>query len=180
MPTRFFGRSSRQTEGFVVFGTERVPDATMPQSCPEHHLAVKAEVIFAESGDPAMPVSAPAEFNAPCPRLAELPPETAVPGTGGVITAPANNVCVSRRDFTIHVIQIKHLVYRQVSVYVNGHRVSVARGARVSAPVNLRGLPKGQYTVKIAVTTSSGRRITGTRTYHTCAAKPLRGHKHLL
>jgi hypothetical protein len=94
---------------------------------------------------------------------------------GGVVTAPPNNVCRSRRDFTIHIVQIKGLTYRQVSVYVNDRSVNVVRGARISAPVDLRGLPKGRYVVRITVTTTTttGRRITGTRAYHTCAPKPL-------
>jgi hypothetical protein len=67
-----------------------------------------------------------------------------------------------------------------VSVYVNGHPVDVTRGRRISAPVDLSGLPKGLYTVRISVLTTSGRQITGTRSYHTCAARPLPGHSHVL
>jgi hypothetical protein len=89
-------------------------------------------------------------------------------------------VALDNQGVPVHVIQLKGLVYREVSVYVNGHRVHVVRGARISAPVDLRGLPKGRYTVRITVATSSGRRITGTRSYHTCAAKPLHGGPHPL
>ena len=44
-------------------------------------------------------------------------------------------------------------------------------GARLTAPVNLRGLPAGRYAVKIVATTASGRVIQGTRRYRTCARK---------
>jgi hypothetical protein len=65
-------------------------------------------------------------------------------------------------------------------VYVNGRQVNVVKGKRISAPVDLRGLPKGLYTVLITVVTTTGRAIAGTRTYHTCAPKPLPGHAHPL
>ena len=44
-------------------------------------------------------------------------------------------------------------------------------GTRLTAPVNLRGLPTGRYAVKIVATTASGRVIQGTRHYRTCARK---------
>jgi hypothetical protein len=58
-------------------------------------------------------------------------------------------------------------------VYVNGNPIDVAKGARFRARVDLRGLPKGRYTVRITITTTTGRQITGIRVYHTCAPKPL-------
>ena len=94
-------------------------------------------------------------------------------GPTGIVQAPSNKKCVSKRSFTIHIRRLSGLTYRQVTVYVNGHRVDVARGHRTSAPVDLRGLPKGRYTVKVTVTTTTGQQITGTRSYHTCAPKRL-------
>jgi len=35
----------------------------------------------------------------------------------------------------------------------------------------LRGLPAGRVKVKITATTRSGRQVTATRTYHTCAKR---------
>jgi hypothetical protein len=92
-------------------------------------------------------------------------------GPSGIVQAPPNKKCESRRSFTIHIRQIAGLVYKQISVYVNNHRVQVTSGAHATAPVDLRGLPKGRYTVRIVVTTTSGQQITGTRSYHTCARK---------
>ena len=51
------------------------------------------------------------------------------------------------------------------------------RGRRLRAPVNLRGLPKGTFTVRIVATRTNGRRITGRRTYHTCVPKRRTHHK---
>jgi hypothetical protein len=92
-------------------------------------------------------------------------------GSTGVVSAPADKQCLSKRAFPIHINQPAGITYRSVAVYVNGRRVSLARGSRITAPVNLRGLPKGRYTVKITITTNTGKEITGTRIYHTCVPK---------
>jgi hypothetical protein len=46
--------------------------------------------------------------------------------------------------------------------------VTVLRGKRLKAPVDLRKLPKGTFTVSITARTSRGRVIRAHRTYHTC------------
>jgi hypothetical protein len=91
-------------------------------------------------------------------------------GPAGIVTAPSSKACVSHRAFAIHVRQLAGLTYKSVTVDLNGHRLSVTRGARITAPINLRGLPRGTYVVKITVLTSTGAKIIGTRTYHTCRA----------
>jgi hypothetical protein len=173
--------TARQAEGRVDYY------ARLPRKCPSGGFAFKSEVTFAENGEESKPQVVSATSVVPCPTrsLTEseeppAPPQTTVPGTDGAITAPSNKVCTSRRDFEIHVKQLAGLTYRAVSVFVNGRRVKVVKGTRISAPVNLRGLPKGLYTVRITVTTTTGRRITGTRSYHTCARRPLPGHSHPL
>ncbi len=100
-------------------------------------------------------------------------PSPEVFGFRGIARAPSNKQCVSRRSFTIHIRKLASLTYRQVTVYVNRRRVDVRRGRRMSAPVNLRGLPKGLYTVKITVATITGQQFTGTRRYHACSPKRL-------
>jgi hypothetical protein len=60
---------------------------------------------------------------------------------------------------------------------VNGRRVQVVRGARLTAPVDLRTLPKGRFKVDITVVTADGRRIKGTRRYRTCAPKRRGGRR---
>jgi hypothetical protein len=45
------------------------------------------------------------------------------------------------------------------------------RRDRITAPIDLRGLPRGRYTVKITARTVLGRTITGTRRYRTCAPR---------
>jgi hypothetical protein len=153
---------------------------TLPPSCPSGGLPLRAKLTFGGSygGEREFGIAAEtvtATYVAPCPS--SLPPAVgeAIPGTGGAVTAPSNKVCVSRRDFRIHVLQIKGLTYRRVAVDVNGRRVKTVRGRRTSAQVDLRGLPKARYTVRITVTTSTGRSLSGIRAYHTCAPKPLPG-----
>ena len=60
---------------------------------------------------------------------------------------------------------------RSATVRVNNKKVKVVRGKRLRAPVRLRGLPKGKFTVKITVRLTNGKKITGKRTYHTCIPK---------
>ncbi|MCW3015642.1 MAG: hypothetical protein JWO02_2734, partial [Solirubrobacterales bacterium] len=40
--------------------------------------------------------------------------------------------------------------------------------ARLRAAVNLRGLPRGSFKVRIAGVTKGGRHVTQVRTYRTC------------
>ncbi len=95
-------------------------------------------------------------------------------GGGGVLSAPPSTVCASRRHFIVHVLQIPGLTYRRINVVLNGHHVATRATKRgVTAAVDLRGQPKGTYVLRIMVETTHGRKITGTRTYHTCAATPI-------
>ena len=84
------------------------------------------------------------------------------------------------RSFKIHIRKHAGLNYLTASVFVAGRSVGVIRGSRLTAGVNLRGLPQGTFKIKIVVVTSDGRVISGTRTYHTCAHHRLPGHPHFL
>jgi len=84
---------------------------------------------------------------------------------------PSTKACLSRRSFTIRLRIPSGVTVTSATVLVNGRSVAVRRGARLRAPVNLIGLPKGRFTVKIAVRLGGGKTISGTRSYRTCAAK---------
>ncbi len=63
---------------------------------------------------------------------------------------------------------------KSARVYVNGKRVRVITAhppKRVRSRVNLRGLPKGRYTIRVVVTTTLGQRIVNKRRYRTCVPK---------
>lgn len=94
-----------------------------------------------------------------------------------LVTFPATRKCVSRRSFRIRLRVPRGVGVRRAVVLVNGKRVQTIRGARLRAPVNLRTLPRGRFTVAIAVTLVDGRTVRGTRRYRTCAKKQRAGRK---
>jgi len=88
------------------------------------------------------------------------------------IGLPSSRTCRSRRDFQIRLRQPKRGGrIRTARVYVNGKKVKVLRGKRLRSRVNLRGLAKGSYTVRVVVTTTRGKRIVSKRRYRTCVPK---------
>ena len=88
---------------------------------------------------------------------------------------PSTRRCVSRRRFRIRLRHPRGARVASAVVRVNGKKVATRRGRRVTAPVNLRGLPKGRFAVKITVKLADGRTVSGTRRYRTCTPKKKRG-----
>jgi hypothetical protein len=85
---------------------------------------------------------------------------------------PSAKKCRSKRSFRIRLKEPPGDALESARVFVNNKRVGPVRvGARLTAPVNLRDLPRGRYTVKITAKTVLGRTISGTRKYRTCAKK---------
>jgi hypothetical protein len=95
------------------------------------------------------------------------------PKVDAIATLPKQGAkrCLSRRSFRIRLKEPRGDALSVATVYVNGRRVEVRRGERLTAPINLRGLPKGRYTVRIVAETVLGKRIAGSRKYRTCAQK---------
>ena len=54
------------------------------------------------------------------------------------------------------------------TVFVDGGRSPCGAASKLTAPVNLKGLPKGRYSVRIVLVLASGKQVTGTRRYRTC------------
>lgn len=107
-----------------------------------------------------------------CHDLARILPPQAAPTFASVVALPkATRKCRSRRSFRIRLREPKADPLVRATVTVNGRRVRVVAGRRLTAPVNLRNLPRGRYSVKIAATTASGRVVQGTRRYRTCVPK---------
>jgi hypothetical protein len=100
-----------------------------------------------------------------------LPPQPAPTFTSVVSLPKQTRKCRSRRHFRIRLREPKADPLVRATVQVTGKRVRVLVGRRLTAPVDLRNLPKGRYTVKIVATTASGRVIQGTRRYRTCARR---------
>jgi hypothetical protein len=93
-----------------------------------------------------------------------------------VVRFPSTRRCVSRRKFRIRLRTPHGTKITLVSVRVNNKRVKTLRGRRITSLVNLKGLPKGRFRVKITLRTADGRTISGTRRYHTCTKK-IRGRR---
>ncbi len=119
---------------------------------------------------------------APVPPVVPAPPVTPAPVPvpaaaaaklvlADVVTLPSTKRCVSRRRFRIRLKEPKGDRIASARVSVNGKLVRTIRGTRVTAPVDLRSLPKGRFSVRIDVVTKSGRKLKGTRRYRTCAPK---------
>jgi hypothetical protein len=108
-------------------------------------------------------------------RAAPLIPIVGDPAAGlkpsQVIKLPSSKKCRSRRSFRIRLVVPKGVIIATASVRVNGKRVKVVRKRRLTSFVNLRGLPKGRYSVKIVVVTESGKVLTSTRRYRTCVRR---------
>lgn len=91
--------------------------------------------------------------------------------SAAIIKLPSAKACVSRRSLRIRLVRPKETALVSAVVLVNGRRVKTVKRSRITAPVNLKGLPKGRFTVKITATTADGRTVTGQRRYRTCTVK---------
>jgi hypothetical protein len=116
--------------------------------------------VFSPTG-----VAGPPQPVGPPPQASRTPPAF---GPGGIVVAPSNRRCRSRRAFRIRLRHPRGSRIVAATVNVNGRRVATRRGRRVTAPIDLRGLPRGRYTVRITALLDDSRVIRGTRRYRTC------------
>jgi hypothetical protein len=104
------------------------------------------------------------------------PPRPPFFGRNGVVQVPSNRHCVSKRKFRIRIRQPGGIRIQTALLFLNGKRVKVVKRKvfkrlRHVATVNLRGLPKGTFVLKIVVLTTKGDTLKGKRKYHTCTKK---------
>jgi uncharacterized delta-60 repeat protein len=114
------------------------------------------------------PTPAPAPLAMPLPK--PLPPLATAIRPSSVFTLPSSKRCVSKRSFKIQIREPKGVKLVSASVTVNNKRVKTLKGKRITAGVDLRGLPKGRFTVGVSARTSDGQTVKQTRKYRTCAA----------
>lgn len=110
------------------------------------------------------------------------PPTSTTPqsafGPNGVVETPSNRRCVSRRYFRIRVP--KRYWPTVVGVTVRMPKTTrVLRRKPWGTIVDLRGLPKGTFTVRITALTVTGKVIKGSRKYRTCRGKLTGGRPRL-
>jgi hypothetical protein len=132
-----------------------------------HDIACR--VTATNAGGQVQATSAPVTPTASLGSIAGPPPVVVPPAQLGL---PPAHTCVSRRNFRIRLRAPRGEKLARAIVFVNGKQVNVSRGKRLTAPVDLRGLPKGRFAVRIISVTRSGKRLQGTRRYRTCAPKP--------
>lgn len=91
------------------------------------------------------------------------------------LSLPSNKKCLSVRNFQIHLADPKYDPFKTVVVTIKGKRLKTTRhGSFIVATINLKGLPRGAFSVKILATTLLGHHLAASRTYHTCAKKAKR------
>jgi len=103
--------------------------------------------------------------------------KSGVAGIKESLELPSATQCLSGRQFKIHLPNPKYDPFKSVTITLHGRKLATKRkGNYVLATVNLRGLHKGAFTLKIDATTILGHHLTATRTYHTCAKKKHKQH----
>ena len=109
----------------------------------------------------------------PPPHGGAADPTGAVLGAQ-VFSLPSGRRCVSRRAFRISLRRPKDLVFTSLKITVNRKakvKLTGLKARRIKAWVNLRGLPRGRFTVQIVAVTTTGRKAVSKRTYRTCATR---------
>jgi len=113
----------------------------------------------------------PRGVSGPPPAVAATP--SIAFGPNGLLSSPTNLRCVSKRYFPIRLR--KKFWPNIAAVTIRMPRTTrVLRRRPWGTNVDLRGLPKGTFKVRITALTVTGRTIRGTRTYRTCRGR-LRG-----
>lgn len=96
-----------------------------------------------------------------------------------VIKLPAaSKRCSSRRTLTINLVQPAGVTFTAAKVTLKAGKKQLIRrlkpkkaGKGLKVDVDLRGLPKGRFTVTIELTTADGRTVKASRAYRTCTPK---------
>ncbi len=143
------------------------------ESHPGAYRSDKKECPEAPPAEEEPPVVVPEQPQQQQQQQAAAAPaaQAAAPAAQAAPSLNAPRRCASRRNFRIRVRTRKADPVVSAAVLVNGKKVRVVRGARLTAPVRLAGLPKGRYSVSVTATTKSGRKLAGKRRYFTCTPK---------
>jgi hypothetical protein len=159
--------------------------------------AVAVTVSVAAATTPEVPVTPPAQdtgtvFDAPpvaippriVPEVQPEPPAAAAVAAAleraldadpalaeQVIGAPPARTCVSRRKLTLRFFGKGGVKLKEATVRIATRKPLVLRGRKLKPTVDLRGLPKGTFKVRVDAITTSGRTLTVNRQYRTCTAR---------
>ena len=139
-------------------------------------------------------VAAPAGPGPPAGGATPAAPATpppAIPGTpvvakptfASLVTLPAiskSHQSVSRRLFRIRLTKPKNDTILSAVVVLNGKTLKTLKGKRVTSVIDLRGLPKGHFTVKVTLKLKSRATVSGTRAYPDVRVEEVRHHTGLV
>lgn len=174
---KVFEPTETMTVAYRVIPTGEVPPVPgTPGVGATPDLAAEPTAATGTITDDDAPATKPGASTPPPPTAPPATTQTPVsaaskPSLTSVAKLPSAKQCVSRRNFQIRLRSPKGAKIASATVKVRGKTVAARKGKRVTAPIDLRGLPKGRFKVSITVTLADGRIITGSRTYRTCAAK---------
>jgi hypothetical protein len=114
----------------------------------------------------------------PRERRCELSPTT--PGAGSEAAPPPgitidtvsgqarNRKCLVRNRLAIRLRQRGRIRLKRVAVYVKGRYRKTVRNRRVTAPIVIRRVPRGKFTVKLVARTTKGRKLTAKKRFRNC------------
>ncbi len=88
-----------------------------------------------------------------------------------LVSLPSTRRCVSRRKLRLRLRKPSGTRIVFAEIRVAGRPTRTVSGRALSAAIDLRGLPRGRFRVRVRVVLSNGRVVSGTRTYRTCAPK---------
>jgi uncharacterized repeat protein (TIGR01451 family) len=139
------------------------------------HITVRGD-----SGSGGPPASPP-----PGATPTGRPPSTPPGGPAAVTVAidriarlPSAHRCVSRRHFRIHLRRLASDPVVRATIGIKGQTARIVTGRALGLPIDLRGLPKGRFTVVVTVTTKTGQRMVGRRRYRTCVPRRTQRPRH--
>jgi hypothetical protein len=88
------------------------------------------------------------------------------------LTLPSARKCLSVRNFQVHLQDPTYDPFKTVKLTIKGRKIATHRsGKYIVATINLKGLPKGAFTLTVVATTVLGHHLSTHRTYHTCVPK---------
>jgi streptogramin lyase len=124
--------------------------------------------------------------NTPTTPISNPPPvKPAPPPLASVLGLPSAQQCVSKRELLVHVHAPPGQQLLSVKLSLAGKMLraeTFTKGKNHKVPptlVDLKGLPKGTFTLTIVVKTKGGKTYRATRTYHTCVpGKHEKSKKH--
>jgi hypothetical protein len=123
----------------------------------------------------AIPISAPGTNPVITPK--SVVKKASSPPLAQVLGLPSAQKCLSKRTLVVHVhapvgqkpLSVKLTLGKKV---LSSRKFTKGKSHKIpSTVIDLKGLPKGTFTLKIVVKTKSGKSYTASRTYHTCVAR---------